>query len=151
MSSTHPWRGFVTVSRATALVAALAALLVLAPPPAHAYIPAQATNETDVAASAGQNFSDVSNLSLQWYPGGSYSGQISYQLVGADSMGISKVCLVSMSFGLFPACSLACVLLSIHRVAARYQFVGIRIGGDVHVMRRRSIYFTRSTCTFARF
>ena len=72
-----------------AIAAAIA--LVMVPGPALGYIPAQATNETDVAQQAGLNFSDVSKLSLQWYPMGSYTEQISYQLVGADSSGINKV------------------------------------------------------------
>ncbi|RPD54743.1 hypothetical protein L227DRAFT_511251 [Lentinus tigrinus ALCF2SS1-6] len=69
------------------------AVVLVAPAPAHAYIPAQATNQTDVAQAAGLNFSDVSKLKLQWYgdPIGVYEGTISYQLVGADSTGISKV------------------------------------------------------------
>lgn len=68
-----------------------AIVLVLLPSSVLGYIPAQATNETNVAQQAGLNYSDVSKLSLQWYPMGSYTGQISYQLVGADSSGISKV------------------------------------------------------------
>ena len=79
-----------------ALAAALRLCLAPGPlPAAHAYIPAQATNDSEVAARAGLNFSDVSSLSLLWYPMGSYSGRISYQLVGADSAGISKVCALS--------------------------------------------------------
>lgn len=74
-------------------IATLVLAGLLLPAPARAYIPAQATNETGVAQAAGQNFSDVSKLSLQWYPMGSYSERISYQLVGADSTGISKVSL----------------------------------------------------------
>ncbi|KAI0779339.1 hypothetical protein C8Q74DRAFT_1446931 [Fomes fomentarius] len=98
MTNTHPWLGSPRLMhRATIAVLALALLLVGLAAPAHAYIPAQATNDTSTAASAGQNFSDVSNLSLQWYPGGSYSGRISYQLVGADSTGISKGALVHFS------------------------------------------------------
>ncbi len=76
---------------------AAAIVLVLLPGSVLGYIPAQATNETDVAQQAGFNFSDVSKLSLQWYPMGSYTEQISYQLVGADSLGINKVCLVLQS------------------------------------------------------
>ncbi|EIW63620.1 uncharacterized protein TRAVEDRAFT_112619 [Trametes versicolor FP-101664 SS1] len=74
----------------TAIVAAFV-LLVALPTPARAYIPAQGTNETNVAQAAGINFTDVSRLSLQWFPMGSYSETVSYQLVGADSLGISKV------------------------------------------------------------
>ncbi|KAI0630111.1 hypothetical protein C8Q77DRAFT_1136492 [Trametes polyzona] len=65
--------------------------------PAHAYIPAQGTNETDVAQAAGTNFTDVSKLSLQWYPMSEYSETVSYQLVGAESLGISKGALVHFS------------------------------------------------------
>lgn len=73
-----------------AIVAALVFLAAL-PTPARAYIPAQGTNQTNVAQAAGINFTDVSRLSLQWFPMGSYSETVSYQLVGADSLGISKV------------------------------------------------------------
>ncbi|KAI9067434.1 hypothetical protein FKP32DRAFT_1620782 [Trametes sanguinea] len=57
----------------------------------HAYIPAQPTNQTNVAQAAGLNFSDVSSISLLWYPKGFYDETVSYQLVGALSTGISKV------------------------------------------------------------
>ncbi|KAI0744233.1 hypothetical protein C8Q80DRAFT_1106453 [Daedaleopsis nitida] len=76
----------------------LAALLALAAPtPAYGYVPAQGTNQTDVAQAAGQNFSDMSSLSLQWYPMGSYSRTVSYLLVGADSTGVNKGALVHFS------------------------------------------------------
>ena len=74
-----------------ATIATLIALT-LSPGFVFGYIPAQGTNDTAVAQQAGQNFSDASKLSLQWYPMGSYTEQISYQLVGADSTGINKVC-----------------------------------------------------------
>ncbi|KAI0705107.1 hypothetical protein C8T65DRAFT_653241 [Cerioporus squamosus] len=79
--------------------ATVLAVLLVAPAPAHAYIPAQGTNQTDVAQAAGLNFSDVSKVKLQWYgdPIGVYEGMISYQLVGADSTGISKGALVHFS------------------------------------------------------
>ncbi|KAI0645948.1 hypothetical protein C8Q79DRAFT_910210 [Trametes meyenii] len=80
-----------------ATLAVFTLLLATCPAPARAYIPAQATNETDVAQAAGQNFSDVSRLSLQWFPMGSYSETVSYQLIGADSLGISKGALVHFS------------------------------------------------------
>ncbi|KAI0762124.1 hypothetical protein BD413DRAFT_217414 [Trametes elegans] len=80
-----------------AAIALVLAVLATCPAPAHAYIPAQGTNLTDVAQAAGQNFSDISRLSLQWYPMGSYSETVSYQLVGADSTGISKGALVHFS------------------------------------------------------
>ena len=66
--------------------------LLAATPGARAYIPAQPTNDTTVAQAAGQNFSDKSLLTIQWFGGGSHSSQISYQLVGADSTGVDKVC-----------------------------------------------------------
>lgn len=75
------------------MLTVLAVLLLAAP--ARAYVPAQPTNNTDVAQAAGQNFTDNSKLGLQWFSGGSYSEQISYQLVGAESTGINKVCLYS--------------------------------------------------------
>ncbi|TBU61608.1 hypothetical protein BD310DRAFT_956809 [Dichomitus squalens] len=79
--------------------ATIATLIVLAlsPRSTFGYIPAQGTNDTTVAQQAGQNFSDASKLSLQWYPMGSYTEQISYQLVGADSTGINKGALVHFS------------------------------------------------------
>lgn len=52
-----------------------------------AYIPASPVNDTGVAT----NGSLPSHLDLQWY-GGGYQEDISYQLVGADTTGISKVC-----------------------------------------------------------
>ena len=61
-------------------------------PLAHAYIPATPTNQTKVAQAAGLNFSDVSTLDMQWFPMGSYKENVSYQLVGAYSNGINKVC-----------------------------------------------------------
>ncbi|PIL35805.1 hypothetical protein GSI_01465 [Ganoderma sinense ZZ0214-1] len=78
-------------------MAIAAAIVLVLPGPSLGYIPAQATNETAVAQQAGLNFSDVSKLSMLWYPMGSYSEQISYQLVGADSSGISKGALVHFS------------------------------------------------------
>ncbi|KAI0355724.1 hypothetical protein OH77DRAFT_1454268 [Trametes cingulata] len=80
-----------------AVLAVSVVLLALGPAPANAYIPAQGTNQTDVAQAAGLNFSDVSSLHLYWYPNGYYSGTVSYQLVGADSTGISKGALVHFS------------------------------------------------------
>ncbi|OJT05793.1 transmembrane domain- and RING domain-containing protein 4 [Trametes pubescens] len=80
-----------------ATIAAALVFLAALPTPGHAYIPAQGTNETGVAQAAGINFTDVSRLSLQWFPMGSYSETVSYQLVGADSLGISKGALVHFS------------------------------------------------------
>ncbi|KAI0821697.1 hypothetical protein BC628DRAFT_1412819 [Trametes gibbosa] len=72
-------------------IAAVAVVLAAWATPARAYIPAQATNQTNVAQAAGLNFTDVSRLNLQWFPMSSYSETVSYQLVGADSDGISKI------------------------------------------------------------
>ncbi|KAI0369673.1 hypothetical protein BV20DRAFT_967655 [Pilatotrama ljubarskyi] len=80
-----------------AALAAFAVLLTIGPVPAHAYVPAQGTNQTGVAQAAGINFSDVSSLHLYWYPNGFYSGTVSYQLVGAESTGINKGALVHFS------------------------------------------------------
>ncbi|KAI1795737.1 hypothetical protein LXA43DRAFT_735012 [Ganoderma leucocontextum] len=88
-ASRFGWAQWMSIAAAT--------VLVLSPRSALGYIPAQATNETDVAQQAGQNFSDASKLSMQWYPMGSYTEQISYQLVGADSLGINKGALVHFS------------------------------------------------------
>lgn len=56
----------------------------------HAYIPASPTNDTATAVQDGLNVTDISKLNLQWYHGGD-SQTVSYQLVGADSLGVSKV------------------------------------------------------------
>ena len=60
---------------------------IFAPILVHGYIPASPANDTGSAT----NGSLPSHLDLQWY-GGGYQEDISYQLVGADSSGISKVC-----------------------------------------------------------
>jgi hypothetical protein len=72
-------------------------------PPVCAYIPAQPTNDTDKSPT------NVSTLQMQWFPNGlasshgdllsvlilasrNFGDDVSYQLVGAGSLGISKVC-----------------------------------------------------------
>ncbi|OSD07120.1 hypothetical protein PYCCODRAFT_1442528 [Trametes coccinea BRFM310] len=77
--------------RCWAIMTALVAFLQAIVASVHAYIPAQPTNQTNVAQAAGLNFSDVSSISLLWYPKGFYDETVSYQLVGAYSTGISKV------------------------------------------------------------
>ncbi|KAI9067429.1 hypothetical protein FKP32DRAFT_1673196 [Trametes sanguinea] len=74
----------------TALLALLQAFVASV----HAYIPAQPTNETNVAQAAGLNISDVSRISLLSYPTNVHNETVSYQLVGALSTGISKGALV---------------------------------------------------------
>ncbi|KAL6310400.1 hypothetical protein BKA93DRAFT_721934 [Sparassis latifolia] len=59
-----------------------------------AYIPAIPTNSTALVGSGGNT---SSHLDLQWYPMASYSEQVSYQLVGAGSSGVSKGALVHFS------------------------------------------------------
>lgn len=60
---------------------------------ARAYIPAVPTNTTTTLTQQnGLNVSNASNLNIQWYPGGENSSPVSYQLVGAESNGISEVC-----------------------------------------------------------
>jgi hypothetical protein len=56
---------------------------------ARGFIPAQAINVTQ---GSSWDVHDNSTLSLTWYPNGSYSTVISYQLSGNGSMGVSKVC-----------------------------------------------------------
>ena len=70
--------------------APLAALL-LAAAPARAYVPAVPTNDTAAAQAAGLNLSDTSTLNVLFYPAGNFTTRVSYQLVGADSSGISQV------------------------------------------------------------
>lgn len=62
-----------------------------------AYVPAQPTNSSDVAIAGGLNVTDISKLHLRWYSNGSYSQNVSYQLAGAGSTGISKGALVHFS------------------------------------------------------
>jgi hypothetical protein len=76
----------------------------------HAYIPALPTNSTQSAIDGGLNVTDVSKIRLQWYSNGyaiichsqrqkrsglsyvsSYAENVSYQLVGNNSNGISQV------------------------------------------------------------
>lgn len=59
-----------------------------------AYIPALPTNSTESAIAGGLNVTDVSKLHLQWYSNGSYWENVSYQLAGFESTGISKGALV---------------------------------------------------------
>jgi hypothetical protein len=63
----------------------------------HAYIPALPTNDTQAAIQQGLNVSDVSKLHLQWYNSGSTWENVSYQLVGAGSLGRSQGVLVHFS------------------------------------------------------
>ncbi|KAH9942496.1 uncharacterized protein BXZ73DRAFT_88050 [Epithele typhae] len=78
-------------------LALLPFLLAAAPTPAHAYIPAQATNDTALAQAQGLNTSDVSLLTLQWAGGEATSETVSYSLVGADSQGLAQGALVHFS------------------------------------------------------
>ncbi|TFK75409.1 hypothetical protein BDN72DRAFT_516783 [Pluteus cervinus] len=76
---------------------ALALQLVLTFRHASAYVPASPTNITEDAIAAGLNVTDVSKLYLQWYPNGSYFQNVSFQIVGTDSQGVSKGALVHFS------------------------------------------------------
>ncbi|GJE92146.1 E3 ubiquitin protein ligase [Phanerochaete sordida] len=71
---------------------ALLAFSTSLPRPVHAYIPASPTNDTGTS----DNSTSPSHLVLTWF-GGGYSEAVSYQLVGADSDGISKGALVHFS------------------------------------------------------
>ncbi|KAF5386110.1 hypothetical protein D9615_002250 [Tricholomella constricta] len=62
-----------------------------------AYIPALPTNSSDVAIAGGLNITDISQLHLRWYSNGYYSQNVSYQLAGYGSQGISKGALVHFS------------------------------------------------------
>ncbi|KIL66738.1 hypothetical protein M378DRAFT_347402 [Amanita muscaria Koide BX008] len=64
---------------------------------ARAYIPAQPTNSSGAAVNGGLNITDTSKLHLQWYANGSYLDSVSYQLVGAESNGLSRGVLVHFS------------------------------------------------------
>ncbi|KAK7053280.1 hypothetical protein VNI00_003906 [Paramarasmius palmivorus] len=73
------------------LLACLSSLNVLA------YVPASPTNNTADAIAAGLNVSDVSMLHLQWFSNGSYAQNVSYQLAGNGSEGVSQGVLVHFS------------------------------------------------------
>ncbi|KAM6502262.1 hypothetical protein JOM56_002239 [Amanita muscaria] len=64
---------------------------------ARAYIPAQPTNSSEAAVNGGLNITDISKLHLQWYANGSYLDNVSYQLAGAESNGLSRGVLVHFS------------------------------------------------------
>jgi len=72
-------------------------LFALAGVDVHAYIPASPTNSTDAAIQQGLNMSDASKLQLRWYSDGSLSESVSYQLVGADTTGVSEGVLLHFS------------------------------------------------------
>ncbi|EAU91210.2 RING-7 protein [Coprinopsis cinerea okayama7 len=67
-----------------------------------AYIPALPTNSTDEAIEAGLNVTELSKLRMQWNSNGAngigwYVENVSYQLAGNGSTGISKGALVHFS------------------------------------------------------
>jgi len=62
-----------------------------------AYIPATPTNSSQDAIAGGLNVTDISKLMLQWYGNGSFLEEVSYQLAGNGSRGISKGALVHFS------------------------------------------------------
>ncbi|KAF8630631.1 hypothetical protein AX15_002782 [Amanita polypyramis BW_CC] len=64
---------------------------------AQAYVPAQATNSSQAAIEGGLNVTDVSKLHLQWYLNGTTTDNVSYQLAGSQSNGISEGALVHFS------------------------------------------------------
>ncbi|KAJ3575130.1 hypothetical protein NP233_g1309 [Leucocoprinus birnbaumii] len=59
-----------------------------------AYVPASPTNSTRDAIAGGLNMTDISKLRLQWYSNGNYVENVSYQLAGNGSEGISKGILI---------------------------------------------------------
>ncbi|EKM80980.1 hypothetical protein AGABI1DRAFT_119517 [Agaricus bisporus var. burnettii JB137-S8] len=72
-------------------------LLLLLAALAAAYIPASPTNSTQDAIAGGLNITDISKLRLQWYSNGNYVENISYQLAGNGTSGISKGILIHFS------------------------------------------------------
>ncbi|KAF4563312.1 hypothetical protein EYR40_006970 [Pleurotus pulmonarius] len=64
---------------------------------AFAYIPALPTNSTVAGVQGAPNTTDVSQLTVQWYFNGSYSDNVSYELAGMESNGISRGALVHFS------------------------------------------------------
>ncbi|RDB25079.1 hypothetical protein Hypma_007906 [Hypsizygus marmoreus] len=62
-----------------------------------AYVPALPTNSSQEAIAGGLNVTDISKLHLRWFSNGYYSQNVSYQLVGQESQGISKGVLVHFS------------------------------------------------------
>ncbi|KAF8070467.1 hypothetical protein FPV67DRAFT_1413367 [Lyophyllum atratum] len=62
-----------------------------------AYVPAHPTNSSQEAIAGGLNVSDISKLHLRWYSKNYYSQNVSYQLAGYGSQGISKGALVHFS------------------------------------------------------
>ncbi|CAA7261605.1 unnamed protein product [Cyclocybe aegerita] len=62
-----------------------------------AYIPALPTNSTSDAIAGGLNVTDISKLHMRWFSNGSYSQDVSYQLAGYGSNGMSKGVLVHFS------------------------------------------------------
>ncbi|KAG7449504.1 uncharacterized protein BT62DRAFT_962840 [Guyanagaster necrorhizus] len=81
----------------SAYLCTLISTLITLAPGVYSYIPASPTNSTQDAIAGGLNITDVSKLHLQWYSNGSYWETVSYQLVGHDSLGISKGALVHFS------------------------------------------------------
>ena len=84
-------RGRLRALLALLLHCAPLAALLLAAAPERAYVPAVPTNDTAAAQAAGLNLSDTSTLNVLFYPAGNFTTRVSYQLVGADSSGISQV------------------------------------------------------------
>ncbi|KIJ67796.1 hypothetical protein HYDPIDRAFT_107293 [Hydnomerulius pinastri MD-312] len=74
-------------------VGVLVLCVLLRPGSVHGYIPAQPSNSTI----QGSNGTNASRLHLQWYTNGSDWEFVSYQLVGADSNGITQGALVHFS------------------------------------------------------
>ncbi|KAF9531668.1 hypothetical protein CPB83DRAFT_80138 [Crepidotus variabilis] len=61
------------------------------------YVPAVPTNDTEKAIAGGLNITEVSKLYMLWSTNGSYSENVSYQLMGNGSDGITKGVLVHFS------------------------------------------------------
>jgi len=62
-----------------------------------AYVPAHPTNSSQEAIAGGLNVTDISKLYLRWYSNSYGSQNVSYQLAGYGSQGISKGALVHFS------------------------------------------------------
>ncbi|KAJ8475038.1 hypothetical protein ONZ45_g15745 [Pleurotus djamor] len=61
-----------------------------------AYIPASPTNDTAFAVRGGLNLTDTSQLEMYWQKG-SYGTNVSFQLAGRNSLGISRGALIHFS------------------------------------------------------
>ncbi|KAK2463261.1 hypothetical protein APHAL10511_004916 [Amanita phalloides] len=75
----------------------LAFLVLLHATIAQAYIPAQATNFSHASPDGSFNVTSASSIYLQWYLNGTTTDNVSYQLAGSQSDGISRGALILFS------------------------------------------------------